>query len=181
VRRTSIPKIAMLAMAGSVTLLAPGTATAASGSQAHDPGGITEARSPQRADTEETEMWAELTDVATGETTIVPIHDGAVPLSVGGTYKCGAATDATIWGSNPAEQVLASAYWEVDCGTHSMFVSGSVADHAPDGKCAQVSAEISGDWYYSPRACPSGDSDEFTLAGVRDTSAAVRLNLVNAG
>jgi hypothetical protein len=57
----------------------------------------------------------------------------------------------------------AKAYWEVQCTSTSVRISGWVEDTAADGQCAKVKATYpNGSTYYSPAACPKGEREYFT-------------------
>jgi hypothetical protein len=59
----------------------------------------------------------------------------------------------------------AKAYWEVQCTSKSVRISGWVEDTRADGKCAKVKAIYDDDndsTYYSRAACPKGERQTFT-------------------
>ena len=74
----------------------------------------------------------------------------------------------------------ATAFWRVHCNVspgNRTRVVGWVEDRKSDGLCARVKADIAGVWYYSPRACPKGNVQNFTLTGNSDHDPQVFLYL----
>lgn len=57
----------------------------------------------------------------------------------------------------------AQAYWQVECSSGKVRITGWVKDTRPDGKCARVKATYPDNYtYYSPAACPAGESRSFS-------------------
>jgi hypothetical protein len=57
----------------------------------------------------------------------------------------------------------ARAYWEVQCTSTQIRISGWVEDTAANGRCAKVKAIYpDGYTYYSAAACPKGDREYFS-------------------
>ena len=103
---------------------------------------------------------------------------GTAVMALGGGVLLGAVPAASAAPAAPASPATvlgacgdtfaprtsgAKAYWEVQCTSSSVRISGWVEDTAADGQCAKVKATYSnGSTYFSPAACPKGERQGFT-------------------
>ncbi|MEE1738715.1 hypothetical protein [Streptomyces sp. BE147] len=74
----------------------------------------------------------------------------------------------------------AEAHWTFSCTSTSIYVTGWVKDTSSDGQCAEVYAFFpsTGNTLYSPKACPSGEVQNFNLA---DTGSSANVYLREVG
>lgn len=53
-------------------------------------------------------------------------------------------------------------HYTISCDNYGhVIVDGWLKDTKADGKCVQVKAQLYGEYFYSPRACPKGDVKTF--------------------
>ena len=90
----------------------------------------------------------------------IAVVDAAPALAV----SCPATKDVYIGGGE--------SHYTVTCSGSKVYVNGRVKDTSADGACIQVKALINGTWYYSNKACPSGEVEYFSWSGT-GTSASV--------
>ncbi|AXB41590.1 hypothetical protein A4R43_02845 [Amycolatopsis albispora] len=91
--------------------------------------------------------------VAVAPTASADATESSGPITVLGT--CGQTFAPSTSG--------AKAYWEVQCSSGRVRISGWVEDTASDGQCAKVKAIWpNGNTYFSPAACPKGNRKSFT-------------------
>ncbi len=69
---------------------------------------------------------------------------------------CGAVRDVYIPG--------AESHYTISCWNGYTYVDGRVRDTRSDGRCAQVKAQIGGQFFYSGRACPNGTTVYFNFS-----------------
>ncbi len=65
----------------------------------------------------------------------------------------------------------AKSQYSITCSGGNVYVSGSVTDIDADGKCAQVKAQITATWFYSPKACPKGQTKYFSWSHIGNSAA----------
>ncbi|MBB5808299.1 hypothetical protein F4560_008067 [Saccharothrix ecbatanensis] len=119
--------------------------------------------------------------ISAGGATAAPGQFGASPVGIAVTDVVANGEIVAMGGCgqtfNP-DVPGAKAYWQVECTSTQVRISGWVEDTRADGKCAKVKATFDDDnnsTFYSSAACPKGERESFTSSYRRGNSVSAYL------